>query len=97
LAGGQKRRDFEIGRILHLKSEIRNLQLDRRFFQSRPVQSDISDFGFEMQDSSNFKISSPSSFTFSFEAEHFLDGLRVQDTVLLDPTALRSGDTIRKV
>src|SRR6266446_2611307 len=41
---------FEIGQILHLKSEIRNLQLDS-------VQSDISDFGFEMQDLSNFKIS----------------------------------------
>src|SRR5882672_10883915 len=51
--------DFEIGRILHLKSEIRNLQLDWRSLQnSQAVQSDISDFGFEMQDSSNFEISS---------------------------------------
>src|SRR2546422_1167147 len=47
--------NFEIGRILHLKSEIRNRQLN-------PVQSDISDFGFEMQDSSNFKISPRSHF-----------------------------------
>ena len=39
----------------------------------------------------------PFSFTCPFEAEHFLDGLRIQDTVLLDPTALRSGDTVRKV
>jgi hypothetical protein len=39
---------FEIGRILHLKSEIRNLKLD--------VQFAISGLGFEMQDSSDFKI-----------------------------------------
>ena len=41
--------EFEIGRILHLKSEIRNRKLNR-------VQSEILDFGFEMQDSSNFTI-----------------------------------------
>src|SRR5467141_417901 len=52
----ETKRDFEIGRILHLKSEIRNLQLDWRSFQSRAVQSEILDLGFEMQDSSNFKI-----------------------------------------
>ena len=40
----------EIGRILHCKSEIRNFELDAVRFQ-------ISDFGFAMQDSSNFKIS----------------------------------------
>jgi hypothetical protein len=40
---------FEIGRILHFKSEIRNFRLDS-------VQFRISDFGFEMQDSSNFKF-----------------------------------------
>jgi len=48
LAGIEK---IEIGRILHLKSEIRNIGLDL-------VQFAISDFGFEMQDSSNFKMSS---------------------------------------
>ena len=40
-------RKSDIGRILHLKSEIRRLKLDS-------VQSKFSDFGFEMQDSSNF-------------------------------------------
>src|SRR5262245_456171 len=40
------------GRILHLKSEIRNLKLDRNSLGA-PVQFKISDFGFEMQDSSN--------------------------------------------
>src|SRR5215813_12232148 len=39
--------DFEIGRILHLKSEIRNLKLDRRV-RAEGVQSHISDLGFEM-------------------------------------------------
>src|SRR5262249_39557370 len=47
--------NFEIGRILHLKSEIRNLESDSTAPQLL-VQSEISDFGFEMQDSSNFKI-----------------------------------------
>jgi hypothetical protein len=37
----------------NLKSEIRNSKLDCQLCE---VQSDISDFGFEMQDSSNFKI-----------------------------------------
>jgi hypothetical protein len=47
--------NFEIGRILHLKSDIRNLKLDEK---RRPdfVQFAISDFGFEVQDSSNFEI-----------------------------------------
>jgi hypothetical protein len=48
--------NFEIGRILHLKSEIRNLRLNSRYFQTS-VQFAISDFGFEVQDLSNFKIS----------------------------------------
>jgi hypothetical protein len=45
--------EFEIERILHLKSEIRNLRLD---VAPQPVQFAISDFGFEMQDLSNFKF-----------------------------------------
>src|SRR5262245_33532217 len=48
--------DFEIGRILRLKSEIRNVRLDALRAHS-PVQFKVSDLGFEMQDSSNFKIS----------------------------------------
>ncbi len=44
---------FEIGQILHLKSEIRNLGLDRAHLA---VQFSLSDFGFEVQDSSNFEI-----------------------------------------
>ena len=71
------REEFEIGRILHLKSEIRNLKLDCIGAERRaadlvfggtltmqvgmhcpvrellPVQFEISDFGFEMQDSSD--------------------------------------------
>jgi hypothetical protein len=46
---GRDSENFEIGRFLHLKSEIRN-------FRSDSVQFEISDFGFEMQDSSNFEI-----------------------------------------
>jgi len=42
---------IKIGRILQLKSEIRNLRLD---WAKPGVQFEISDFGFEMQDSSNF-------------------------------------------
>src|SRR5215470_10622009 len=45
----RKGRNFEIGRILHLKSEIRNLKIGLSNLRSR-------DFGFEMQDSSNFKM-----------------------------------------
>src|SRR5215467_10305629 len=47
----RKSRDekFEIGRILHLKSKIRNVKLDS-------VQFKISDFAFEMQDLSNFNF-----------------------------------------
>ena len=55
---------MKIGRILHLKSEIRDLQLDSPHAHHKPtqvnerlVQLEISDFGFEVQDSSNFKIS----------------------------------------
>ena len=54
------RGDFEIGQILHLKSEIRNLRLDCLCRRVLLVQFEISDFGFEMQDSSNFKIPLPS-------------------------------------
>ena len=46
---GSDAKEFEIGRILHLKSEISKSQIG-------PVQFAISDFGFEMQDSSDFKI-----------------------------------------
>ena len=56
IVSSERGRKFEIGRILHLKSEIRNRKLD---CLGRQVQSDIRDFGFEMQDSSNFKMSSP--------------------------------------
>jgi len=48
----------EIGRILHLKSEIRNFESDWLSVPASIVQSEISDFGFEVQDSSNFEISS---------------------------------------
>src|SRR5262249_44877543 len=41
-------------RILHLKFEIRNRRLDSE--HSRSVQSQISDFEFKVQDSSNFKF-----------------------------------------
>src|SRR4030095_15031232 len=46
--------EFEIGRILHLTPEIRNMGLD---LASRTVQFAVSDFGFEMQDSSDFRFS----------------------------------------
>jgi hypothetical protein len=55
--------NLEIGRILHLKSEIRNFRLDGHpAGNRRPVQSHISDFGFEMQDSSNFQFSRTAGF-----------------------------------
>ncbi|HET9220023.1 MAG TPA: hypothetical protein VFR18_23795, partial [Terriglobia bacterium] len=41
--------DFEIGRILHFRPENE--------ISNWTVQSKISNFGFEMQDSSNFKTS----------------------------------------
>src|SRR5262249_18624838 len=44
-----------MGRTSDLKSELRNLRLDWSA-SALPVQFHISDFGFEMQDSSNFKI-----------------------------------------
>ncbi len=47
--------NFEIGRFLHLKSEIRNFELDPSATASA-VQFKFSDFGFEMQESSNFKV-----------------------------------------
>jgi hypothetical protein len=55
LCGSALEKAFQIGRILHLKSEIRNIGLDAP--ASRRVQFAISDFGFEMQDSSDFEIS----------------------------------------
>ena len=45
----------EIGRILHFESEM------SKFLIGLAVQFEISDLGFEMQDSSNFKMS-PSLF-----------------------------------
>src|SRR5687768_5290858 len=45
-SGLQARGDFEIGRIQHLKSEIADWT----------VQLEISDFGFEVLDSSNLEI-----------------------------------------
>jgi hypothetical protein len=45
---------FQIGRVLHFKSEIRSFKLDGA--QLGKVQSETSDFGFEMQDSSNLKF-----------------------------------------
>jgi hypothetical protein len=45
---------LEMGRILHLKSEIRNRRLDCG--SSQLVQFEVSDFGFEVQDSFNFEI-----------------------------------------
>ena len=48
------REEFKTGRILHLKSEIQNLRLDCSSFDST---SPISNLGFQMQDSSNFKFS----------------------------------------
>jgi hypothetical protein len=54
-------KNFEIGRILQLKSEIRNRKLNwlkpQRIGSCEANQRfRISDFGFELQDSSNFKI-----------------------------------------
>ena len=51
-----RREKLKIGRILHLKSEIRNMRLDYASLvrpQDLEVQLEISDFGFEVQDSSN--------------------------------------------
>ena len=48
---------FEIGRILHFRSEIRNREFDLVFIPVE-VRFQISDFGFEMQDSFDFKIPS---------------------------------------
>ena len=52
---------LEIGRILHLKFETRNLRLDRPNSEGYRVHFEISSFEFEMQDSSNFKQGSPAS------------------------------------
>jgi hypothetical protein len=53
-ANGGWAENFEIGRILHLKFEIRNRRLDRP--STLTVQFQTSDFEFQMQDSSNFQI-----------------------------------------
>src|SRR5262245_38441501 len=50
---GPGRGNCEIGRFLHLKSEIRSLKLNNNL-----VQPQVSDFGFEVQESFNFTISS---------------------------------------
>ena len=50
---------LEIGRILHFKSEIRNLKLDYNPLPAY-VRFQISNLGFQTQDPSNFKISQPS-------------------------------------
>jgi hypothetical protein len=51
------RREIEIGRILHLKSEIiRNPKFPNGPAAGHTVQSEISDFGFELQDLSNFNF-----------------------------------------
>jgi hypothetical protein len=48
---------FEIGRILHLKSEIPKSQIGRASLNGRQSNLRFRDFGFEMQDSSNFRTS----------------------------------------
>src|SRR5436309_1272155 len=55
-AGGDRSEpvtEFEIGRILYLRSEISKF---RDWTSHWTVQFEISDFGFEMQDLSDFKI-----------------------------------------
>src|SRR5262245_50204349 len=51
----QRKGNFEIGRVLHWKSEIPKSQIGLQF-RATLVQSEISDLGFPMQDSSNFEI-----------------------------------------
>ena len=48
---------LEIGRILHLKSEIPKSQIGRASLNEQQSNLSFRDFGFEMQDSSNLKIS----------------------------------------
>jgi hypothetical protein len=48
-------RNFEIGRFLHLKSEIRNRKSDGPEHVTK-VRFEFSDFGFEVQESSDFKF-----------------------------------------
>jgi hypothetical protein len=58
-SAGQGEGSFEIGQILHLKFETRNLRMDVQTPKASAdwaVQFEISSFEFEMQDSSNFKI-----------------------------------------
>src|SRR5262249_21235328 len=74
--------------MLQLKSEIRNLKLDRR----DAVQFEVSDFGFELQDSFNFKISSQGLFPF-YRLGVNLDPFDVRPTALAMAAA---GHQIRK-
>src|SRR5881296_1602184 len=87
--------NFEIGRILHLKSEIRDLKLDGQI----PVQLEISDFGFEMQDSSDFKIShrftlGPACYSGSMSILKFL-GINPDTAERTAPSA--ETETVRKI
>jgi hypothetical protein len=50
-----RERELRIGRFLHPKPKIRNLRLNWQYPRRAPVQ--FWDFGFEMQESFNFKIS----------------------------------------
>src|SRR5437899_8180355 len=48
--------NFEIGRILHLRSEIRNLQSNWRSTRNtRTVQYEISEYGSEKKESTDFE------------------------------------------
>ena len=62
----RKMENFEIGRFLHLKPEIRNSRLD-----CRRVQFKVSDFGFEMQESSSRPISQSHNFFLTYDAFGF--------------------------
>ena len=53
---GQGEGNFEIGRILHLKSESPKSQIGRASLKGEQSNSNFRAFGFEMQDLSNFKI-----------------------------------------
>jgi hypothetical protein len=46
--------ELEIGQILHLKSETSNWTAN--VYSDATVQFELSDFGFEMQDLSNFEF-----------------------------------------
>jgi hypothetical protein len=72
------KRNFEIEQILHCQSEIRNLELDMRWHRginqdgaraSRQFNLKFVISGFEMQDLSDFKISSMPSL---LDRDHFV-------------------------